>query len=242
MIESTLDDEADDQQPTWPLKRTRGKRALDLLVAGLLLILLAAPMLIIAIVIRLDSPGPALYRQRRMGRGGVPFAIWKFRTMRNASPDANHRQQALDWFHNARAPHGFKNEHDPRITRFGKYLRRTSLDELPQLINVIRGEMSLSGPRPMMAYERALYEPWYFEREVVRPGITGLWQVSGRDRLSAPEMMALDVRYVREWSLWLDLKILGLTIPEVLGDVRDNRDVVGTKAHSSRPRRDRTVG
>jgi lipopolysaccharide/colanic/teichoic acid biosynthesis glycosyltransferase len=242
MIESTLDEEADRQQLTWPRKRTPGKRALDVLVAGLLLILLAAPMVIIAIVIRLDSPGPAFYRQRRIGRDGVPFAIWKFRSMHQASPDANHRRQALDWFHNARAPHGFKNEADPRITRFGKYLRRTSLDELPQLINVIRGEMSLIGPRPMMAYERAIYEPWYFEREVVRPGITGLWQVSGRDRLSAPDMMALDVRYVREWSLWLDLKILGLTIPEVLGDVRDNRGVVGTNAHSSELRRGRTVG
>src|SRR5438445_1496378 len=122
------------------------------------------------------------------------------------------------WFRGDDRVRGYNSIPNPRVTRMGRLLRRTSLDELPQLFNVLRGEMSLVGPRPAIGYELAHYAPWYFERLRVLPGITGLWQVSGRDRLTASEMMALDVRYVRQRSLWLDMKILAKTGPAVMAD------------------------
>jgi lipopolysaccharide/colanic/teichoic acid biosynthesis glycosyltransferase len=140
--------------------------------------------------------------------------------MYHESSQTYHLQAAQDWFREQRSGERYKTESDPRITRVGKYLRRSSLDELPQLFNVLRGDMSLVGPRPLMPYDRPSYKTWYFEREVMKPGITGLWQVSGRDRLSAPEMMVLDVRYVRRWSLWLDIQILARTVTTVMRDLR----------------------
>jgi lipopolysaccharide/colanic/teichoic acid biosynthesis glycosyltransferase len=199
-----------------PAKRTPGKRAMDILLVGVVLLVLTPLMAIVALLVRLDSPGPILFAQRRVGRAGVPFTMWKFRSMRHASGDEFHRQQSLDWFAEAAGPTGYKSRPDPRITRVGRYLRRTSLDELPQLLNVLRGDMSLVGPRPLMPYDRPQYQGWHFQREAVRPGITGLWQVSGRDRLSAQEMMRLDITYVRDWSLWLDLKILAKTVPAMV--------------------------
>jgi len=143
--------------------------------------------------------------------------------MYSGSSQSLHHQASLDWFNEQPKAQRYKPEFDPRVTRLGKYLRRTSLDELPQLFNVLKGEMSLVGPRPVMEYERSRFEVGHFEREAVRPGITGLWQVSGRDRLSAHQMLALDVRYVRECSLWFDIKILALTVPAVLGELRVSR-------------------
>jgi lipopolysaccharide/colanic/teichoic acid biosynthesis glycosyltransferase len=193
------------------------KRLLDIVIGLALLILLSAVMLLTAIAIRLDSPGPVFYRQRRVGRGGELFDMWKFRSMHAGSDDRNHREAAAAWFSGVAAPAGYKSGYDPRVTRMGRTLRRTSLDELPQLFNVIRGDMSLVGPRPAIPYELAYYVPTYFERQKVKPGISGLWQISGRDKLAAPQMMALDLRYVREQSLLLDLKILVLTVPALLG-------------------------
>jgi lipopolysaccharide/colanic/teichoic acid biosynthesis glycosyltransferase len=243
LFEPVVNPHPDANPLSWSLKRTPGKRVLDLVVAAVLLIVLAPVMAIVAAMVCLDSPGAPFYRQQRIGRGGKPFTMWKFRSMRRTSSDDVHRQQALNWFLNLTAPDGFKNEKDPRITRVGKYLRRTSLDELPQLLNVFCGEMSLVGPRPMMPYDRPQYEPWHFEREAVRPGITGLWQVSGRDRLSAPQMMALDVGYVREWSLWLDLRILCWTPSAVTGRPRDKvPSLLGTDAHSTQVSESRSLG
>jgi lipopolysaccharide/colanic/teichoic acid biosynthesis glycosyltransferase len=196
------------------------KRPLDFTLALTALVLLAPLLLCIVVLIRIDSPGPALFGQQRIGRLGVPFTLWKFRSMYLSSSQEVHQRVSQDWFAERAAGVRYKSADDPRVTRFGKYIRRSSLDELPQLFNVLRGEMSLVGPRPTMAYERSRYESWYFERELAPPGITGLWQVTGRDRLSAPQMVALDVRYVRECSLWLDLKILALTVPAVLADLR----------------------
>jgi lipopolysaccharide/colanic/teichoic acid biosynthesis glycosyltransferase len=193
------------------------KRLLDVSLGVMLLILAVPLMLLIAIAIKLDSAGPVFYRQRRVGRGGELFDIWKFRSMHEGSDDRNHRDAAAAWFAGVAAPAGYKSHDDPRVTRIGRMLRRTSLDELPQLFNVIRGDMSLVGPRPAIPYELAYYLPPYFERQRVKPGVTGLWQVSGRDKLAAPQMMALDARYVREQSLPLDLKILVLTVPALLG-------------------------
>lgn len=195
------------------------KRVFDVCVSSGALIVLSPLIALIALFIRLGSPGPVFYGQRRIGRHGVPFTLWKLRSMHEGSSQNVHRQASQEWFR-GRPTGELKSDSDPRITWLGRYLRRTNLDELPQLANVLRGDMSLVGPRPTMPYERPLYEPWYFEREAVRPGITGLWQVSGRHHLSAPQMMGLDVRYVRDCSLWLDLKILALTIPALLDDLR----------------------
>ena len=195
------------------------KRMLDVLVSALGLVVLSPFIALMALLICLDSRGPAFYGQQRIGRDGVPFTLWKFRSMHDRINEDVHRSAALEWFR-GRPTGELKPDADPRVTRLGKYLRRSNLDELPQIFNVLKGEMSLVGPRPMMPYDRPNYEAWYFEREVVRPGMTGLWQVSGRHSLSAVQMMALDVRYVREWSWWLDLKILARTFPTVLSDLR----------------------
>lgn len=180
------------------------------------LVLLAPLIGCIAVLVRWESPGPILYRQERIGKDGVAFGMWKFRSMRWGSNDTHHRRAAAAWFAGTPTAGGYKPESDPRITRVGRWLRRSTLDELPQLFNVLRGEMSLVGPRPAIPYELALYQPWYYERQAVKPGMTGLWQVTGRDQVSAPVMMTLDVRYVQARSLWLDLKILALTVPAVL--------------------------
>lgn len=200
-----------------PGRQLAWKRPLDLIAGGAAFLLLAPVMLAIAIVIRLDSPGPALFRQERVGHNGLVFRMWKFRSMYLRADDAPHRAAAEAWFSAEPAPSGYKLRDDPRITMVGRLLRRTSLDELPQLLNVVRGEMSLVGPRPAIPYELAHYQPSYFERQAVKPGMTGLWQVLGRDRLPAPEMIALDLHYVRECSIMLDLKILAVTIPALLG-------------------------
>lgn len=201
---------ADNQVP--PLKR-----ALDLLVAMVALVVTAPVMVAAAIAIRLDSPGPALFLQERTGRGGRSFRLWKFRSMYRDCDDRYHRQLALKWFDGTPTGSGYKPNDDPRITRVGRLLRRTCVDELPQLFNVLAGDMSIVGPRPAIPYERQLYEGWYFEREQVNPGITGLWQVAGRENVPAQTMVLLDILYLRQWSLWLDLKIIAFTIPTLLG-------------------------
>jgi lipopolysaccharide/colanic/teichoic acid biosynthesis glycosyltransferase len=190
---------------------------MDVTVGGVLLVALSPVMGAIALLIVLESGGPVMFRQERIGRHGRPFRMWKFRSMYRGSDDREHRAAAEAWFTGSPAPNGYKAWKDGRVTRMGRIIRRASLDELPQLVNVVRGEMSLVGPRPAIPYELSHYEASYFERQAVRPGMTGLWQVRGRDRLPAPEMMALDRRYVRECSPALDFKILALTIPAIIG-------------------------
>ncbi|MDR2160618.1 MAG: undecaprenyl-phosphate galactose phosphotransferase WbaP [Desulfovibrio sp.] len=198
-------------------RRLRLKRACDLSLS-LGILLLALPLLLcLALCIRLDSPGPVLFRHRRIGGGGKPFTLFKFRTMRvNAdallqSHLAEHPEKALEW--NASQ----KLRHDPRVTRLGHFLRRTSLDELPQLFNVLRGEMSLVGPRPIVEAEIARYGRIFSLYTAVLPGITGLWQVSGRNDCSYTDRISLDRDYVLQWSVWLDIFILIKTVPVVLG-------------------------
>jgi lipopolysaccharide/colanic/teichoic acid biosynthesis glycosyltransferase len=197
----------------------RGKRALDVLVSGLLLIALAPVLSIIALAVRLDSPGPVIFRQRRLGRDLEPFAVLKFRTMHHDASSELHRSLIAKLAAEpAVAPSRSlkKLVADPRVTRVGAILRRFSLDELPQLVNVLRGEMSLVGPRPAIEYELDHYTARDFDRFVVRPGLTGLWQVSGRNRLGFREMLELDVRYARQSSLVLDLRIIARTPVAVL--------------------------
>ncbi len=207
-----------DARPPSVVRRDGWKeRAFDLGIGTCATIAFLPLIACLAVLVRLDSKGPAFFRQERLGRNGVPFRIWKFRSMHHDSDDRRHRDAASAWFAAQPAEGGYKSLADPRITRMGRVLRKTSLDEIPQLFNVLRGEMRLVGPRPGIAYELDHYQPWYFERQMVKPGMTGLWQVSGRERVSAKEMMALDVRYVRERTLWLDLEILLLTVPALLG-------------------------
>jgi lipopolysaccharide/colanic/teichoic acid biosynthesis glycosyltransferase len=192
------------------------KRGFDLVIASLAVILFSPVMLAVAAAVRHNSKGPALFRQRRIGRHGIEFDMIKFRSMQHNCDDSAHREAAQRWFAGRAATQGFKLLSDPRVTSVGRFIRRTSLDELPQLFNVLRGDMSLVGPRPMMPSDRPFYADWYFERERVRPGITGPWQVAGRDRMSASEMMEMDVRYVRQANVLTDFAMLAATVPAVV--------------------------
>ncbi len=192
---------------------SRRKRALDLALAGTLLVVTSPVWLAIAIAIKGTTAGPVLFRQQRLGLSGVPFTVLKFRSMHHGAPESAHElfvTAMMATLPTTGSTNGsiHKLQDDLRITRVGRWIRRTSLDELPQMINVLRGEMSLIGPRPPLAYEVAKYEPWQQERLAVRPGITGLWQVSGRNRLTYAEMCRIDVRYVRSWSFLMDLRII----------------------------------
>jgi len=164
----------------------------------------------------LESPGNPFFGQERVGYEGRRFRIWKLRTMHAGCDQSVHQRTAARWFKGRASGERYKTLADPRITRIGSLLRRTNLDELPQFLNVVMGDMSLVGPRPAIPYELTHYRPAYFHRLSVPPGMTGLWQVTRRDRLSAAEMMQLDLRYVREASPWLDLKVLAMTAPALL--------------------------
>ena len=189
------------------------KRLFDLVAATVLLVVAGVPMTLIAVVIKLDSRGPVFHVQERVGYGGRTFRLYKFRSMRAGADAAKAELLAKN---EAEAPL-FKMRHDPRRTRVGEFLRRFSLDELPQLLNVLKGEMSLVGPRPALAEEAGFpLSPAHAHRALAIPGMTGLWQVNGRSLLSFREMVALDVEYAREWSLWLDLRILLKTAPTVI--------------------------
>ncbi|MBI4261132.1 MAG: sugar transferase [Actinobacteria bacterium] len=188
------------------------KRAFDLVVASVGLILVMPLWAVIAAAIRLDSPGPVLYRQERLGRAGEPFRMYKFRTM---CVGAEELKEELGDSNRADGPL-FKVPDDPRVTRAGRWLRRRSLDELPQLLNVVRGEMSLVGPRPPLREEVDQYEDWHLGRLDVAPGMTGLWQVSGRSDLTFDEYVRLDLFYIENWSLAYDLYVLAKTIPAVV--------------------------
>jgi lipopolysaccharide/colanic/teichoic acid biosynthesis glycosyltransferase len=196
-------------------------RLVDLVGAAILLVALAPVLAVIAVAVRRESTGPALFRQRRVGLGQREFTVNKFRTMADGASHDRHREFVLRLIAGERPePHEngprFKLAHDDRITRIGRFLRRTSLDELPQLWNVLRGEMSLVGPRPAILYEVERYPQAWLARFDVKPGITGLWQVSGRCELTLEQMIALDLEYVRRRSLWLNLWILARTVPAVL--------------------------
>ena len=196
-------------------------RALDIVLSALLLAVLSPLLLLIAVVIRVDSPGPAIFRQRRLGRDMKPFTVQKFRTMHHGASAEVHKEFVESLIAGAqpeRVGDGprFKLVRDPRVTRFGHILRRSSLDELPQLWNVLRGEMSLVGPRPPISYEVAKYPKSWFERFAVKPGITGLWQVSGRSELTHEQMIRLDLEYIHRRSFGFNVWIVLRTIPVVL--------------------------
>ncbi|MFL5735304.1 MAG: sugar transferase [Chloroflexia bacterium] len=208
------------------------KRVIDVSLAMLLLILLSPVILLIAIVIKLDTPGPVFFAQERVGAGRRSregllsweirnFRMYKFRSMFHQADNSRHEEYIKAWIAGrAEADNGtetkFKLTNDPRITRVGRIIRKSSLDELPQLINVLKGEMSLVGPRPVPTYEVAEYEEWHCERLAALPGMTGIWQVKGRSQVPFEEQVRMDIEYVRNQSPWLDLQLMLLTIPAVL--------------------------
>jgi lipopolysaccharide/colanic/teichoic acid biosynthesis glycosyltransferase len=224
--------DAHDVNPLFPegLAGTRAgsyplKRAVDVVGALAALLLLSPLLLAIAFAVAATSRGPIIFKQVRLGKRGVPFTFYKFRSMRCGADDRVHREYVAKLINGnleeinqgAAAKPLYKMQDDPRITRIGKLLRKTSLDELPQLFNVLKGDMSLVGPRPPLPYEAEKYQPWHLRRVLeIKPGITGLWQVNGRSRTSFDEMVRLDLRYVRTCSLGLDLKILVGTVRAVL--------------------------
>jgi lipopolysaccharide/colanic/teichoic acid biosynthesis glycosyltransferase len=201
------------------------KRIVDILVSAVLLVLLSPLLLVVAALIRLDSPGPALFVQRRAGKHGRIFDFYKFRSMRvDANNDRAHRRFAEAYISGATVEELMRRQEAPvykpqngnNVTRVGKFLRATSLDELPQLINVLKGDMSLVGPRPSIHYEVDLYREWHRRRLAATPGMTGYAQINGRSSLRFDDIVSLDLEYIQKRSLWLDLKILLLTVPVVL--------------------------
>lgn len=200
------------------------KRAIDIFGSALGLLLLSPLFLVVAVLVKRGSSGPAIFRQERVGKDSKHFIFYKFRSMVNNADDAAHREYIKELLQKDNIipqENGeekvFKMTNDNRVTRIGNLLRKTSIDELPQLFNVLKGEMSLIGPRPPIPYEVEMYEGWQMQRLSVLPGMTGLWQVKGRSRLGYKESIALDIEYIKSWSLWLDVKILFKTIPVVLG-------------------------
>ena len=197
----------------------RSKRLLDIVGASLALIFFAPLMIAVALAIAGTTRGGVIFRQTRLGKGGVPFTFYKFRSMIPRADDGIHRSYVAKLItgappskeDGAGAP--YKLQRDPRITWIGRLIRKTSIDELPQLFNVLKGDMSLVGPRPPIPYEAAHYQPWHLHRVLdLTPGITGLWQVEGRSRVTFNEMVRMDLRYCRECSLALDIRILLRTV------------------------------
>jgi lipopolysaccharide/colanic/teichoic acid biosynthesis glycosyltransferase len=197
------------------------KRTLDLVLGSVAVLLLLPLLVAVGLAVRLSSPGPVLFRQERVGHLGRPFTMLKFRSMRVDSEDGAHREYVRRLLVED-APSadggrgGFKPDFSSRVTRVGRLLRRTSIDELPQLLNVLRGEMSLVGPRPAIPYEVEMFDARQRRRMAVPPGMTGLWQVRGRSRMTMREAIELDLEYVERQSTWLDLLILLRTVPAVL--------------------------
>lgn len=194
------------------------RRMADILIAATALLVLSVPMTVIAIVIRLTSPGPAFFVQRRVGLGRQPFSFYKFRTMRVGGDDTALREMIARELRDEDTSSGgsWKLDVDSRITRLGSFLRRTSLDELPQLFNVLRGDMTLVGPRPCLEWEAEMFPSEFDARFAVRPGLTGAWQVSGRSTMGTLDMLRLDVDYARHRTWLGDVAILARTFPALL--------------------------
>ncbi len=206
------------------IRRYRSKRALDVVAASIGLLVAAPLAAIIALLIKLSSPGPVLFKQERIGKDGKPFMFYKFRSMSVGNDDSQHRQYIKLFIEGKeeelRKLQGgkklYKMTCDDRVTTIGKFLRRTSLDELPQLLNVLKGEMSMVGPRPHLAYEVELYKDWHRRRLQGLPGITGWWQIHGRSRVPFDKAVEMDIWYLERQSLILDIRIMCRTITKAI--------------------------
>jgi len=195
----------------------RLKRLVDIAGASVGILVLSPLMIGIALAVKLTSPGPIVFRQTRVGKGGRRFEFLKFRSMRTNNDAAAHQAFVSDFIKGQTAGKAKKIENDPRVTSIGRWLRKTSLDELPQLFNVLKGDMSLVGPRPCLPYEYELYESWHKQRLSVTPGCTGFWQVHGRSRVDFHDMVVMDLFYIDNMSPWMDLLLLLKTLPAMLG-------------------------
>lgn len=190
------------------------KRLMDILLSLLGLIIVSPIMLIVAILIKLESSGPVIFSQKRVGLNGKEFNMLKFRSMVKNAEELKEKLQKQ----NEMSGPMFKMKEDPRVTKVGRFIRKTSIDELPQLINILKGEMSLVGPRPSLPKEVANFEPWMLERLNVKPGLTCYWQVSGRNNIDFEDWMKLDIKYVKDRTLWLDIKLIFKTFFVLFGD------------------------
>ncbi|CUO25385.1 MULTISPECIES: sugar transferase [Clostridium] len=190
------------------------KRIIDITISGLALIILIPLFLVVAILIKVESPGKVIFSQDRVGKDGEIFRMYKFRSM---VANAEELKRKLILENEATGPM-FKIKNDPRITKIGRFLRRTSIDELPQLFNVLKGDMSLVGPRPSLPEEVEKFDPWMLRRLDVKPGLTCYWQVMGRNSISFEEWMKLDVKYVNERTLWIDIRLIFKTFFVLFGD------------------------
>ena len=209
-------------EPT-PLGYRVAKRSLDLIASLLGLVLVSPILALVAVAVKLESRGPILFRQERLGLGGRPFTLYKFRSMFSSAAQERHRDHARELIRGDAAATDVAGEKvwvpiaaDPRVTRLGAFLRRSHLDELPQLINIVRGEMSLVGPRPPIPYEVEVYEPWHLRRLSVIPGLTGLWQATAWGRISFDEGVTLDLAYIDRRSFGFDLRLIGRTLWQIV--------------------------
>jgi lipopolysaccharide/colanic/teichoic acid biosynthesis glycosyltransferase len=200
----------------------RAKRVVDLLFTLLILLPLCLVIIIVSVAIRLDSAGPVFFRQKRVGFNGIEFTMYKFRSMYVNSDDTLHRKAIVKYMNGQKLNENnpddlsYKQVDDPRVTRVGRLLRKTSIDELPQFFNVLRGEMTLVGPRPALPYEIEYYGARDRLRLCGKPGLTGTWQVYGRSRVSFQSMVEMDLAYLKQQSLWQDLKLIAFTIPVMI--------------------------
>ncbi|RKX69902.1 undecaprenyl-phosphate glucose phosphotransferase, partial [candidate division TA06 bacterium] len=193
------------------------KRIFDILISFFCIIMLSPLMILISYLIKLNSKGPVIFKQERVGKDGKPFVMYKFRSMFSDSRHITHKQYIEKFILEQNDDSVYKINGDPRITKIGRILRETSLDELPQLLNVLKGNMSIIGPRPAIGYEVSIYRDWHKKRLRVKPGITGFWQINGRSKVKFDDMVILDIYYIENWSLLLDFIILLKTIPVVIG-------------------------
>ncbi len=207
-------------EPFFVRKLPLWKRAMDIAGAIFGLIVFSPVLLLTSILIKIVSPGPVIFKQERVGYGGKPFMIWKFRTMEADADASMHQMHIQNLLKNGVPMEKLGN--DPRIIPFGHAMRISAIDELPQLLNVLRGEMSLVGPRPDVVYAVKDYPSWHFARFNSVPGLTGLWQVSGKNNKTYLEMMRLDLAYDSNRSFWLDLKIILLTVPSIIGYIKED--------------------
>ena len=206
------------------------KRAIDVAGSLVAMILLSPLLLLVALLILIVSPGPIFFRQERVGYLGRRFTLWKFRTMHVNAESTVHQKHLRELMTSGKEMTKLDNGKDPRVIPFGPILRATGIDELPQLLNVLLGEMSLVGPRPCLAYEASRFLPWQMRRFDAVPGLTGLWQVSGKNRTTFREMMALDVRYAKKPALPLDVKIVLKTLPAIARQIVDRPFYVEARA------------
>ena len=198
------------------------KRCLDILGSITALIIFSPFFILIPLIIKIVSPGPVFFKQERVGQGGMTFSFLKFRTMKVNNDSTSHQNYLNELIKSDRPMTKLDKEQDSRIIPFGKFIRKACIDELPQLINVLKGDMSLTGPRPCLPYEAEEYLKWYNYRFDIKPGMTGLWQVSGKNNLTFKEMIRLDIMYSEKMNLWLDLWILIQTFPTVLSSILDH--------------------